>query len=96
MYFKIYAPFVAINRTNLMLKLHGLKHNLYLNPYSSLLVAPLTTRLSVSIDEYEESKSFLINTFGVSGAIRIPKIPKKKKKANTVSENPIDPALDPN
>jgi len=57
------------------------------------MIAPMTTRLQISIDDYKQSKSFLINTLGVTGTIRIPKLKSKKKVKHLT--NPIDPCLDP-
>lgn len=64
-----------------------------INPFSSVMIAPMTTRLKVSVDDYKECKSFLINTFGVTGTIRIPRLKHNKHTKNLV--NPIDPCLDP-
>lgn len=77
------------------LRMHGLDQDVIINPYSNVMIAPLTTRLSISTEDFFESKAFLINTFGVSGAVRIPKI-KKRKDIKERKENPIDHYLDPN
>ena len=63
-----------------------------------MFFTPNSTKLQVALDGYKESKSFHINTFGVSGTLKIKKLKEKKKKNEEGKEEPynlVDPSLDP-
>ena len=67
-----------------------------MNPFSSVFFTPNSTKLQVALDGYKESKSFHINTFGVSGTLKIKKL--KEKNSHMNKEEPynlVDPSLDP-
>ncbi|CDW72111.1 UNKNOWN [Stylonychia lemnae] len=70
-FFKIYAPYVAVNRTEECINILGISRNPPLmNPFSNILIAPRQKRIQIQIQDYEASKPFLINTIGISGTIQ--------------------------
>ena len=92
--FMVFFPYIAINQTNLDLHLlmPGTPTNPKLLPFSSLFIKPNESKMQIKVDEYQRSNHFEINTFGVSGSIKLKKQRRKRRKEHF--SNCVDPSLD--
>lgn len=66
-----------------------------LRPNSSIFIRPYASKVQIEVEDYKISPNFEINTYGVSGTI---KLRKKKGKTTEASNfnalNLMDPSLD--
>jgi hypothetical protein len=87
----VFFPYIAINKTPLDLKLMSTLLNKTLKPFSSVLIRPIASKMQIKVDNYEPSKYFEINTYGVSGVVEL-----KRRNGKTPGQGSlIDPAVDP-